>query len=106
MSRAFLAAVLLLVAAGAVVAQGIPYAGADAAAGRALAQKDCVGCHARKFDGDATRIYTREDRKVRNPDQLLAQVQLCNSELNLQYFPDDEANIAAYLDREHYRFAK
>ena len=99
---------LLMAAAGTVVAQGpaFPYAGADAGAGRTLAQKDCVGCHARKFDGDATRIYTRPDRKVRSPEQLLAQVQLCNSELNLQYFPDDEANVAAYLDREHYRFSK
>jgi cytochrome c553 len=103
-----LVAVMLLATAGAVVAQGpaIPYAGADASAGRTLSQKDCVSCHARKFDGDATRIYTRPDRKVRNPEQLLAQVQLCNSELNLQYFPDDEANVAAYLDREHYRFSK
>ncbi|MFI4923771.1 MAG: cytochrome c [Vicinamibacteria bacterium] len=106
MSRMSLLAALLLGAAGAVVAQGIPYGGADVAAGRTLSQKDCVGCHARKFDGDATRIYTRPDRKVRNPEQLLSQVQLCNSELNLQYFPDDEANIAAYLDREHYRFSK
>ena len=101
-----LIAVLLLGAAGVVVAQGIPYGGADASAGRALSQKDCVGCHARKFDGDATRIYTRPERKVRNPEQLLSQVQLCNSELNLQYFPEDEANVAAYLDREHYRFSK
>ena len=105
MRRAILPAALLLVAAGAVVAQGIPYAGADAAAGRALSQKDCVACHARQFEGDATRIYTREDRKVRNPDQLLSQVQLCNSRLNLQYFPDDEMDVAAYLDREHYRFS-
>jgi len=101
-----LIAVLLLGATGVVVAQGIPYGGADASAGRALSQKDCVGCHARKFDGDATRIYTRPERKVRNPEQLLSQVQLCNSELNLQYFPEDEANVAAYLDREHYRFSK
>ena len=106
MRRVALIAVLLLGAAGVVVAQGIPYGGADASAGRALSQKDCVGCHARKFDGDATRIYTRPERKVRNPEQLLSQVQLCNSELNLQYFPEDEANVAAYLDREHYRFSK
>jgi len=106
LNRGLLVGALLLGAAGAVVAQGIPYGGADAVAGRALSQKDCVGCHARKFDGDSTRIYTRPDRKVRNPEQLLSQVQLCSSELNLQYFPEDEANVAAYLDREHYRFSK
>ncbi|MEO8486071.1 MAG: cytochrome c [Betaproteobacteria bacterium] len=83
-----------------------PYAGGDAAAGRALAQKDCNGCHLRKFDGDAARIYTRPDRKVTTPAQLLAQVRYCSTELSLQYFPDDEASVAAYLDREHYRFSK
>ena len=93
--------------AGAVAAQSAakPYAAGDAAAGHALSQKDCVACHARKFDGDATRIYTRPDRKVKTPAQLLAQVQVCNTELSLSYFPDDEANVAAFLDREHYRFA-
>jgi cytochrome c553 len=94
-------------AVGAVGAQSDakPYATGDAAAGRALSQKDCVACHARKFDGDATRIYTRPDRKVKTPAQLLAQVQFCNTQLSLAYFPDDEANVAAFLDREHYRFA-
>jgi cytochrome c553 len=97
---------VVLVAAGAAIAQTAkPYASADAAAGRALAQKDCVACHASKFDGDATRIYTRPDRKVKTPAQLLTQVQVCNTQLSLSYFPDDEANVAAYLDREHYRFA-
>ena len=97
---------VVLVAAGAALAQaGKPYASGDAAAGRELSQKDCVACHARKFDGDATRIYTRADRKVTTPAQLIAQVQLCSTELKLSYFPDDEANVAAYLDREHYRFA-
>ena len=107
MSRVPLAAFLVaLAAAGIATAQSAkPYATGDAAAGRALSQKDCVSCHARKFDGDATRIYTRPDRKVKSPAQLMAQVQYCNTELSLSYFPDDEANVAAFLDREHYRFA-
>ena len=95
---------LAAAAAGVVTAQsGKPYASGDPNAGSALAQKDCIGCHASKFGGDATRIYLREDRKVRTPEQLLAQVQLCNTDLNKQYFPDDEANLAAHLDRDYYR---
>jgi mono/diheme cytochrome c family protein len=82
-----------------------PYASANVIAGKVLAEKDCVECHARKFDGDATRIYTRPDRRVRTPGQLLAQVQYCATELSLGYFPEDEADIAAFLDREHYKFA-
>jgi hypothetical protein len=33
-------------------------------------------------------------------------VALCNSELNLQLFPDDEEHIAAFLDRTYYKFGK
>jgi hypothetical protein len=102
------AAVLLVaVATGLAAAQTAkPYAAGDPNVGARLAQKDCVGCHARKFGGDATAIYLRDDRKVRNPEQLIAQVQLCNTDLNLQYFPDDEANLAAHLDRDYYRFPR
>ena len=35
--------------------------------------------------------------------KLKAQVALCNSELNLQLFPEDEEHIVAYLDREYYK---
>ena len=98
---------LFAAAAGIATAQyGKTYGTADPNAGAKLAQKDCIGCHAKKFGGDPTQIYLREDRKVRNPEQLIAQVQLCNTELNLQYFPDDEANIAAHLDRDYYRFPR
>ena len=100
-------AVVVVAAAGIALAQsGKPYASGDPNAGAKLADKDCIGCHASKFDGDATRIYLRDDRKVRTPEQLLAQVQLCNTNLNLQYFPDDEANLAAHLDRDYYRFPR
>jgi len=98
---------LVAAAAGIATAQsGIPYASGNPEIGAKLAQKDCVGCHARKFGGDATRIYTREERKVRNPEQLLSQVTVCNADLNLQYFPEDEANVAAHLDRDYYRFSR
>lgn len=98
---------IVAVATGFAAAQsGKPYASGDPNAGAKLAQKDCVACHASKFGGDATRIYLRDERKVRNPEQLIAQVQLCNTDLNLQYFPDDEANLAAHLDRDYYRFPR
>lgn len=81
-----------------------PYASGDPAEGRTLVEKDCNACHARLFEGDALRIYTRADRKVKTPAQLLAQVTYCSTQLSLSYFPDEEAAIAAFLDREHYKF--
>ena len=76
----------------------------DAAQGRAMHEKDCVACHTRRF-GDAGSIYTRQDRKVTSPARLKAQVALCNSELAIGYFPEDEEHVAAYLNLQFYKFA-
>jgi cytochrome c553 len=104
MLRTTILAVVLLVAAPALAQQPKPLAHGDAAAGRQLVEKDCVGCHVRRF-GDATTIYTRADRKVRTAEQLLAQVQFCNSELKAGFFPEEEEHVAAYLNLQYYKFA-
>jgi hypothetical protein len=80
------------------------FAGGDPKAGGVLVQRDCVACHAQRFS-DATTMYTRADRKVRSPEQLLAQVRVCNVELKAGYFPDEEEGVAAYLNQHYYRFA-
>jgi hypothetical protein len=49
-------------------------------------------------------MYTRPERKVKNPSQLLTQVRACNTMLNTGWFPEDEENVAAYLNREYYKF--
>jgi hypothetical protein len=78
----------------------------DAAEGRKLvAEKKCETCHHNKTMGDASAIYLRKDRKVTSMDQLKARVALCNSELGLQLFPEDEEHIVAYLDATYYRFS-
>ena len=106
-SSSALAGLLVAAVATGLAAQGgKPYASGDPNAGAKLAQKDCIACHAKNFDGDATRIYLRDDRKVRTPEQLIAQVQLCSTQLNLQYFPEEEADLAAHLDRDYYRFPR
>jgi cytochrome c553 len=80
-----------------------PFAKGDAAAGRVLVERDCIACHAQRFP-DASVMYTRPDRRVQSPSQLLTQVQRCNAELNSGYFPDDEENVAAFLNEAYYRF--
>ena len=93
------AALLALVATSAFAADG------DPARGRPLVDKDCNGCHVRQF-GSIERIYVREDRRVRTPAQLQAQVAYCNTQLGAGYFPDEEAHIAAWLDQQYYRFPR
>jgi hypothetical protein len=92
----------------ALAAFAVPHAGmaSDVAAGRKLVEeKSCETCHHNKTMGDAKAVYLRKDRKVTSLPKLKAQVALCNSELNLQLFPEDEEHIVAYLDETYYRFS-
>jgi len=81
-----------------------PFANGNAELGKPLNDKACVGCHARRFGGNADQIYFRSERRVRTPAQLLAQISYCNAELGTGYFPDEEEHIAAYLNKQYYRF--
>ena len=78
----------------------------NAAEGKKLVEeKRCEICHHNKTLGDAKAVYLRKDRRVTTWEKLKAQVAACNSELNLQLFPDDEEHIAAFLDRTYYKFS-
>jgi hypothetical protein len=86
---------------------GPAVAAPNAALGRKLVEeKRCETCHNNKTMGDAKAIYLRKDRKVTGWEKLKAQVAACNSELNLQLFPDDEEHIAEYLNQTYYKFKK
>ena len=79
----------------------------DAAQGGKLVQeKACETCHHNKTLGDAKAIYLRKDRRVTSMEKLKAQVAACNSELNLQLFPDEEEHIVAFLNDTYYKFGK
>jgi hypothetical protein len=81
-------------------------AGDPAQGGKLVAEKKCEICHNNKTLGDAKAVYLRKDRKVTTLAKLKAQVALCNSELNLGLFPEDEEHIVAFLDQTYYRFGK
>lgn len=82
-------------------------AAADVAEGRKIVEeKRCEACHHDKTLGDAKAIYLRRDRRVTSFEKLKSQVTLCNSELNLQLFPDDEEHVVAFLDATYYKFRK
>ena len=81
-------------------------AAGDAVQGEKLvAEKKCETCHHNKTMGDAKAIYLRKDRRVTSLEKLKAQVAACNSELNLQLFPDEEEHIVAHLDKTYYKFS-
>jgi hypothetical protein len=99
---ALLAAAPLAVAA---PAQSLyEYTDADLALGsRLLREHACTACHVRRVGGDGTAIY-RPGGRVNTPSALVSMVERCNTELGLQFFPEDVVSIAAVLQRDHYRF--
>jgi cytochrome c len=77
----------------------------DLANGKAIDQKKCYACHAKKSgfsNGDM--IYTRSDGKVKSLANLKKMVGFCNTELRLDLFPEDEADVVAYLNQQFYKF--
>lgn len=68
--------------------------------------KRCAACHAEKTGRDAAFMYQRADRKVKSLFDLRRYVSLCNMELNLELFPEDERDVAAYLNEQYYKLTK
>jgi hypothetical protein len=83
-----------------------PYKAADASAGKALVEKNCISCHASSFGGDGSAIYTRDHRKVKSAKGLVAQIRNCNTMLDLKWFEDEELNVAKYLNQTYYKFTE
>jgi hypothetical protein len=83
-----------------------PFASANTNAGKALVAKNCVSCHAESFGGDGSSIYTREFRKVKTSNGLVAQVRNCNTMIGLKWFEDEELNVAKYLNQTYYKFTE
>jgi cytochrome c2 len=96
---------ILLGAAFTTVTLAAPFPKADAAAGGKLFNEaKCNACHAKTFGGDGSSVYTRADRRVKSADALIKQVRACVTQLNVQWFPDEEENVAAYLNQRYYKF--
>jgi mono/diheme cytochrome c family protein len=101
--KPILATLLGLVLSGAALAA--PFPKADPAAGAKLFDEaKCGACHAQRFGGDGSSAFTRPDRKVKSAEALLKQVRACVTQLNVQWFPDEEEHVAAYLNQRYYKF--
>jgi len=68
-----------------------------------IAEHQCAACHARRVGGDGSAIY-RPTGRINSPAALQAMVEMCNTELKLQLFPEEVLAMAAVLQRDHYRF--
>ena len=81
------------------------FASPDLANGKVIDQKKCYACHAKKSGfGNGDMIYTRSDSKVTSLPKLKSMVAMCNTELRLDLFPEDEADVTAFLNKQFYKF--
>jgi hypothetical protein len=81
------------------------YATPDLANGKKIDEQKCYACHAKKSGfGNGDMIYTRSDSKVKNLQNLKSMVARCNTELRLDLFPEDEADVIAFLNKQFYKF--
>ena len=78
---------------------------ADAVRGKTLHDAKCLtGCHASRANGVANGLYTRKTR-LGSLEKLKSQVAFCNQQvLNTEWWPEDEADVVAYLNSAFYKF--
>lgn len=95
----------LLAGFAALPATANPFPDADLANGRKVHyETKCASCHTEKTGRDEGFIYLRDDRKVKSVFDLRRYVSLCNSELRLGLFPEDERDVAAFVNQQWYKF--
>ncbi|HIF17588.1 MAG TPA: cytochrome c [Cycloclasticus sp.] len=70
---------------------------ADLDNGRTLHTNNCLTCH-------TSNMYTSKTRKVHDLAALNARVKRCDFSLGTQWFDDDIADVAAYLNHGYYKF--
>lgn len=70
-----------------------------------IADSRCVECHVSKVGGDGSAIYKPEGR-INTAGFLRGMVEQCNTALNLGLFPEDVTDVAAVLNRDHYKFTE
>ena len=87
---------LTLITTGLVIASSSSPA-IDINHGKSLQQENCMRCH-----DDS--MYTREERRVTTLDALQRQVQRCETNLDLAWFPEDVDAVTEYLNTSFYKF--
>ena len=81
-----------------------PFSNGDPKIGKNLEEKSCRACHISMFGGDGSKIYTRPNRIVKTPQQLLVRIGACSANTNAGLFPEDEEHVAAFLNQQYYKF--
>ncbi|CAG9933742.1 c-type cytochrome [Candidatus Nitrotoga arctica] len=85
--------------------QADPFADGQPETGKKLFDKyKCNSCHNGKMGGDGNAIFTRPNRKVTDPQQLTAQINVCASNVGANFSTQEKLDLAAYLNKHFYKF--
>lgn len=77
-----------------------PFPSGNADTGKKLfEQHQCSSCHVAMLGGDGSAIFTRPNRKVKSPQQMLTQMDACSAAAGIQLSPADKQHLGAYLNR-------
>lgn len=68
-----------------------------------MTEHKCAACHIGKVGGDGSAIY-KPQGKFNTAGLLRGMVEMCNTNMNLGLFPEEVTDIAAVLNRDHYKF--
>jgi len=87
------------------IAQAAPFSTGDAVAGKKFfEQNNCNRCHVQKIGGDGSAIFTRPNRIVQTPQQMVARMHYCSEASGIKLTSQDEQNVGAYLNQTYYKF--
>jgi len=67
--------------------------------GEQYTDANCETCH-------SSAVYTRDNRRVNTFARLVAQVEMCNTMLDVGWFPDEVTDVASYLNEKFYKLKK
>lgn|SRR5574340_241659 len=86
-------------------AQATSFSGGDAQTGEKLFdQYKCNSCHIDKVGGDGSAIFTRPDRMVASPEDLIKQMVLCSGIIGKTLTIQEQQHLGAYLNQRYYKF--
>jgi cytochrome c2 len=99
----YLAIIALSLAAGTALAQ--PFADGNADTGKKFfADNKCNRCHIGKVGGDGSAIFTRPDRIVNSPEQMIDRFHVCSGAIGMTLTKQNEEDLGAYLNQNYYKF--
>lgn len=82
-----------------------PFPNGNVQAGKKLFDdKQCNECHIGKVGGDGSAIFTRPNRIVHNPKEMVERMHVCSGAVGMTLTPQKEQDLGAYLNQTYYKF--